>query len=68
MGLEDPAILSKIEEIALEDQSGDWWDELPKEVQARIHEGHKDVLAGRVTPHEEAMERVRRKLGVDHEI
>ncbi len=63
-GLNDLTLIARLEEIARSHQPQvDQWDQLPKEVQEGIQKGHQDYLDGRVIPHEEAMARVKKKVG-----
>ena len=61
--LNDPNLIAQLEEIARSHQESEEWNSLPQEVQEGIQRGRQDYLEGRVTPHEEAMERIRKKVG-----
>jgi predicted transcriptional regulator len=60
---EDQSVLIKINKMLSDEISGDWWDELHKEVQESIMEGLKDVEEGRFYTHENVMQEAKQKYG-----
>ena len=61
--LKDLNLIAQLEEIARSHQEHEPQDNLPEHVKQGIERGQKDYLEGRVLPHEEAMERIRKKVG-----
>ena len=61
--LNDPNLIAQLEEIAKSQRESDEWNSLPKEVREGIQRGHQDYLEGRVMPHDEVMDRIRKKVG-----
>ena len=61
--LKDLNLIAQLEEIARSHQEQEPQTHLPKHVKEAIERGQKDFLEGRVLPHQEAMERVRKKVG-----
>ena len=61
--LNDLDLIAQLEEIARSHQNNIQWKNLPEHVKTGIQRGHQDYLDGRVLPHEEAMDRIRRKVG-----
>ena len=58
-----PSLLLEINNILKKDDSADWWDELPKEVQESIMEGVKDIEKGNLHNHDQVMQEARQKYG-----
>jgi predicted transcriptional regulator len=48
-----PLLLQKIDQLLKSEDTGDWWDELPKEIQDSIALGLKDAEQGEVWTHEQ---------------
>lgn len=59
-----PSVLMEINSIFQKENSADWWDELPKEVQESIMEGVKDIEKGNTYTHEQVMKEARQKYGL----
>ena len=57
------ALLVKINKILTKEESKDWWDELPKEVQDSILEGLEDINKGKLFTHDQVVEEARQKYG-----
>lgn len=55
VSLEDSELLNKI--FTLKPQQKDWWDEISDAEKHSIERGLKDIENGRVTPHEDVMEK-----------
>jgi len=60
---EKPDLLVEISKIFQQEKKGDWWDELPKEVQESILEGMADVKEGNIFSHEQIVQEVKQKYG-----
>ena len=60
---DNPALLIKINKLLRQENTGDWWDQLPKEVQDSILEGLDDVKEGKVFTHEQVIREARHKYG-----
>ena len=57
------ALLIKIDKILTKEESKDWWDELPLEIQNSILEGLEDINTGKVFTHDQVVEEARQKYG-----
>jgi hypothetical protein len=60
---EKQSILLKIRELLQKEKSGDWWEQLPPEIQESILDGMNDVLEGKVYTHEQVIQEAREKYG-----
>ena len=60
---EKTSILFKIKELLQNEQTGDWWENLPIEVQESIFEGLNDVKEGRVFTHDQVINEAKQKYG-----
>lgn len=58
---EKKAVLSVVETFAKESKSKDFWDELSKEQQTLIDKAMKEADEGKLTAHQAAMKKLRRK-------
>lgn len=57
------SLLCEIDLLLKSDESEDWWDELPKEIQDSINLGLKDAVEGNVLSHEQLVQEVKEKYG-----
>lgn len=60
VSLSDESIIHKIKLLKEQDKNIDWWDEISEAEKASIKRGLKDVKAGRVVSHKEAIKRIQR--------
>jgi len=60
---EKSSILLKIKELFQDEKTGDWWENLPVEVQESIFEGLKDINDGKVFTHEQVISEAKQKYG-----
>ncbi len=58
---EKKAVLSVVETFAKESKPKDFWDELSKEQQLLIDKAIKEADAGKLTTHQAAMKKLRKK-------
>lgn len=58
-----PSLLIKISKLLRRENTEDWWDQLPEEVQDSILEGIDDVKKGNVFPHDQVISEARHKYG-----
>jgi len=63
VNLEDERILDKLSSFKNEETS-DWYDDLPEEAKASIQRGLEDVRQGKLIPHEKVMEDIRKKYNI----
>jgi Mg/Co/Ni transporter MgtE len=60
---EKPSVLIKIKELLQTENTVDWWDNLPQEIQESIFEGLNDVKEGKVFTHEQIISEAKQKYG-----
>lgn len=58
---EKKAVLSVVKTFAKENKHKDFWDELDKEQQSLIDQAIKEADEGKLTPHKDAMKKLRKK-------
>ena len=58
-----PSVLEKIKQILKEEDSEDWWDEIPLEIQEAIQDGLKQSESGDLLTHEQVVNEARVKYG-----
>ena len=63
VNLEDERILDKLSSFKNEETS-DWYDDVPEEAKASIQRGLEDVRQGKLIPHEKVMENIRKKYNI----
>jgi predicted transcriptional regulator len=56
--LDDETVLQEIEELK-KTAMGNWWNSLNEEDKAAVDRGMADIAAGKVSPQEEVMDRLR---------
>jgi len=56
-------LLFAINEIFDKEAGNDWWDQLPKEVQASIFEGIQDIEEGKVFSNDQVIKEAKEKYG-----
>lgn len=60
---EKTSVLIKIKELLQTENTVDWWDNLPQEIQESIFEGLNDVKEGKVFTHEQIISEAKQKYG-----
>jgi predicted transcriptional regulator len=60
---ENASILIKIKKLFQPEETDDWWEGLPREVQDSITEGLNDVDKGNVFTHEQIISEAKQKYG-----
>lgn len=63
LNTEQPSLLIKISKLFQKEDTEDWWDQLPVEVQQSILEGLKEAEDGEVLTHDQVMSEAREKYG-----
>jgi hypothetical protein len=58
-----PSLFLEVERLFHKENSADWWDELPEEVQESIMEGIKDIEKGHSYSHDQMIQEARQKYG-----
>ena len=56
-------LLFAINEIFDKEAESDWWEQLPKEVQASIFEGIQDIEKGKVFTNDQVIKEAKEKYG-----
>jgi hypothetical protein len=51
----DQKALKKVQSILEESADGDWWDDVPQNIQILVEQAIKEGETGKGTPHEEVM-------------
>jgi predicted transcriptional regulator len=55
--------LIEVDRLFQKENSADWWDELPEEIQESILEGMKDIEKGNSFSHDQVIQEARQKYG-----
>lgn len=63
LNLKDEATLEKVYRLK-KDTSKDWYKELPEAAKRSIEQGQNEAREGKVTPHDQVMERMRAKYNI----
>jgi hypothetical protein len=58
-----PSVLLEVERLFQNENSADWWDGLPDEVQESIMEGIKNIEKGNSYSHDQMIQKTRLKYG-----
>ncbi len=58
-----PSVLIEVDWLFQKENSADWWDGLPDEVQESILEGMKDIEKGNSYSHDQVIQEARQKYG-----
>ena len=61
--LNDLGLIVQLEEMAKSHRDSVSWDNLPQHVKEGIQRGHQDYLEGRVQSSEEALKKIRQRVG-----
>ncbi len=64
LNLKDEATLEKVYSLK-NDTTKDWYNELPEAAKKSIKQGQKEAREGKVTPHDQVMERIRAKYNIE---
>ncbi|MEZ5197977.1 MAG: hypothetical protein R2764_16795 [Bacteroidales bacterium] len=60
-----PSILKKIEDIFKKEAGTNWYDELSKHEKQSIEKGLSEADKGELIPHEEVMQEIKAKYGLE---
>lgn len=63
LSIEKPSILLKISKLLQKENTDDWWDNLPLELQESVLEGFADVKEGHLFTHDQVIKEVKQKYG-----
>lgn len=58
-----PSVLEKVKQILKEENSEDWWNEIPPEIQEAIQDGLNQAESGDLLTHEQVVQEARSKYG-----
>ena len=58
-----PTVLQKIDQIFRSEETDDWWNELPPEIQDSINLGLEDMESDNLLTHEQIVQETRAKYG-----
>ena len=61
--IKNPSTLLEVKNLLDSEESTDWWDKLPVEVQDSILEGLEDIKEDRVYSHQYILEEAKEKYG-----
>jgi hypothetical protein len=60
---EKKSLLIKISELIQTEKSGDWWEQLPPEIQESIMDGFNNIKEGNVYTHEQVIQEAKERYG-----
>lgn len=60
---EKTSVLVKIKDLLQNENTEDWWESLPVEIQESIYEGLQDIKEGNVFTHDEIISEAKLKYG-----
>lgn len=60
---EKTSVLVKIKDLLQNENTEDWWESLPVEIQESIYEGLQDIKEGNVFTHDEIISEAKQKYG-----
>jgi hypothetical protein len=58
-----PSVLQKIDQIFRGEDTDDWWNELPQEIQDTIEDALKEAESDKLLTHEQVVQETRAKYG-----